>query len=147
MNVAIGSDHAGWELKEAIKELLDKMNVTYHDFGPMNNDPVDYPEYAVQVARSISNDKYSLGILVCGSGIGVDIVANKIPGIRSALCWTEEMAEMSREHNNANVLSLGARFIDKDTALRMVDKFLYTNFEAGGRHERRVRQIHDLTQR
>jgi len=147
MNIAIGSDHAGWELKEAIKKSLDEMNVSCHDFGPLTDDPVDYPEYAVKVARAISKGDHQFGILVCGSGIGVSIVANKIPGIRSALCWTEDMVEMSRKHNNANILSLGARFLEKDSALRMVQIFLNTDFEAGGRHERRVRQIHDLTQR
>ena len=147
MIIAIGSDHAGWELKEDIKKSLKEKGISYHDFGPETDDSVDYPEYAVKVAKAVSKGDYPFGILVCGSGIGVSIVANKISGIRSALCWTEEMAEMSRHHNNANILSLGARFLEKGNALRMVHKFLNTDFEAGGRHERRVQQIHDLTKR
>ena len=114
--IAIGSDHAGYELKEKIKEYLNDNDINYIDFGTNSTDSCDYPDFAKEVSKYVSQNENSQGILVCGSGIGVSIVANKIKNVRAALCYSSECAELSRKHNNANVLCLGARFIDFETA-------------------------------
>jgi len=136
----MGADHAGFELKDKIKQHLQQQGITVRDEGTSSPDSVDYPDYARAVAHDVSEHRADLGILVCGSGIGMAISANKIDGIRAANVSSEYEAQMSREHNNANVLALGARILSPDEALRVVDKWLATSF-AGGRHERRVEKI------
>ena len=147
-SIYIASDHGGYELKNLIiKELTNTNLYKLKDLGPFNTLSVDYPEYAWNVAESVSRDrkedKNSFGILICGSGIGVSIAANKKEGIRAALSHNEYTAEMSRRHNDAQVLCLGARVIDKDLALLVVKTFLNTEFD-GGRHEKRVNLINEL---
>jgi len=143
--VAVGSDHAGYELKEKIKSLLEDMHMQYMDVGSDSKDSVDYPDFAVKVARSITNSQADRGILVCASGIGMSIVANKIPGIRAALCTTEEQAEYSRRHNDANIIALGAKITTPNVAKRLVRLFLETEPDGQERHRRRIKKIHELT--
>jgi ribose 5-phosphate isomerase B len=140
MKIALGADHAGYELKDKIKEHLQQQGFDVRDEGTSSAESVDYPDYARAVAHDVSQQRADLGILVCGSGIGMAIAANKVDGIRAANVSSEYEAQMSREHNNANVLALGARIINVDAAFRIVDKWLTTQF-AGGRHERRVEKI------
>ena len=138
--VAIGADHAGFQYKERIVDLLKINNIAYKDYGTYSADSADYPDFAHPVSSAVENGEAACGILVCGSGNGVAITANKHQGIRAALCWLAELAKLARQHNNANVLCLPQRFVDPDDALEMVDVFLKTEFE-GGRHERRVGKI------
>jgi ribose 5-phosphate isomerase B len=140
MRVALGADHAGYQLKDQIKLHLQQQGIDVRDEGTSSAESVDYPDYARAVAHDVSGRRADLGILVCGSGIGMAITANKVDGIRAANVSTEYEAQMSREHNNANVLALGARIINPDEAFRIVNKWLTTPF-AGGRHERRVEKI------
>ena len=142
--IAIGCDHAGYNLKTIISEFLTSRQYNVLNKGTNSTDSVDYPDYAQAVAKSVSANEADLGILICGSGIGVSIVANKFKNCRAALCLNVEMAELSRLHNNANILCFGERLVNKDEAILIVEKWLDTNFE-GGRHERRVNKIHDLT--
>jgi ribose 5-phosphate isomerase B len=142
--IALASDHAGYEYKEKIKTILDELHLTYKDFGTHSSESCDYPDFASAAAKAVGAGECERGIMVCGSGIGVDIVANKIDNVRSALCANVEMAELSRRHNNANVLSIGERLTDWETTERIIRKWLSTPFE-GGRHERRVNKIHALT--
>ncbi len=138
--IAVGGDHAGFTLKEAIrKKLTDKGFITL-DFGTNSIESADYPDFAHPVADAIEKNAASLGVLVCGSGNGVCMTANKHTGIRAALCWNEELATLARTHNNANVLCLPARFISEEKAMSILDSFLNATFE-GGRHERRVGKI------
>lgn len=143
MKIAIGSDHGGYELKEFIKEYFDNNNIEYVDYGTEKGESVDYPEYGHKVAFAIKNNECDRGIVICGTGIGISISANKVPGIRCALCGDSYSARMSREHNNANILALGARVTGKDLALEIVKTWLKSEFE-GGRHERRVNKISDI---
>jgi ribose 5-phosphate isomerase B len=140
MNIAIGADHAGYDYKELLKKHLEKNGHQIKDFGTHNHDSVDYPDFAHPVARAVEKKEFELGVLICGSANGVAITANKSQGIRAAICWTEEIASLARQHNNANVLCLPARFISQELAEKITDKFLSTPFE-GGRHERRVEKI------
>lgn len=135
ISIAIGSDHAGFEYKELLREFLSAYEVK--DFGTYSTESADYPDFAHPVASAVEDGAYSLGILVCGSANGVAITANKHQGIRAAICWTEEIAELARLHNNANVLCIPARFISTDEAKAITEKFLNTAFE-GGRHAVRV---------
>lgn len=135
----LGSDHAGFALKQRIIQHLEALAQEVHDFGPFAADSVDYPDFAHPVANAVIQEA-ALGILICGSGNGVCMSANKHAGIRAALCWNVELASLARQHNNANVLCLPARFVDEKTALAMVDAFLATPFE-GGRHSNRVQKI------
>ncbi len=144
MTIAIGADHAGYELKQHLGEKLKEAGYKVFDMGTHSTDSVDYPDYAVKACEKVVAGEAAAGILVCGSGIGVSITANKVKGIRAANCLTVEMAELSRKHNNANVLTLGARLVDEHTAEAIVRAFLETEFE-GGRHEQRVGKIHSLT--
>jgi ribose 5-phosphate isomerase B len=141
-SVAIGSDHAGFELKEFIRETWKNaaQNIVFSDAGTYSSDSVDYPDYAHQVALKVEKGEAAAGILICGSGNGVCMAANKHQGIRAALCWTKELAELARQHNDANILCIPARFISKETALEMINAFLNTSFE-GGRHANRVAKI------
>ena len=136
----MGADHAGYELKDKIRQHLEQRGFQVADQGTKSADSVDYPDYARLVAHDVSQGRAELGILVCGSGIGMAMAANKVAGIRAANVTSEYEAQMSREHNNANVLALGARILKEDEALRIVDKWLATSF-AGGRHQRRVEKI------
>ena len=140
MRIALGADHAGYQLKDQIKQHLEQQGIGVQDEGTSSAESVDYPDYARVVAHDVSQQRADLGILVCGSGIGMAITANKVDGIRAANVSTEYEAQMSREHNNANVLALGARILNSDQAFAIVDKWLTTQF-AGGRHERRVEKI------
>ncbi|MCK5145930.1 ribose 5-phosphate isomerase B [bacterium] len=143
-SIAIGSDHAGFALKEAIRHYLDDKKIPYTDFGAYSEESVDYPEIAVKACESVTIATSIQGILCCGSGIGMSIVANKVQGIRAALCYTPELAKMSRLHNNANILVLAGRYTEPDEAFEIIKTFLETDFE-GGRHKKRVDLIHSLT--
>jgi len=140
MKIAIGGDHAGFAYKEVLKNSLVKQGITVIDFGPMSVASVDYPDFAHPVANAVEHNECELGILICGSGNGVAITANKHQGIRAALCWTEELGVLARQHNNANILCLPARFIDIDLAQNITNRFVVTPFE-GGRHENRINKI------
>lgn len=137
MKLAIGADHGGYLLKEEIKKFLDAKGVAYEDFGCYSEASVDYPHIAVAVGHAIVDGKCDRGILVCGTGIGISIAANKVKGIRAAVCTDEFCAEYCRRHNNANILALGGRVLSTEKALKLVDIYLNTEFE-GGRHQRRV---------
>jgi ribose 5-phosphate isomerase B len=140
MNIAIGGDHAGFTYKQAITEALAALGHQVTDFGPTTDASVDYPDHAHPLALSVEKGENELGILICGSGNGVAITANKHQGIRAALCWNEELGSLARQHNNANVLCLPARFIDITLAQQIVSAFITTPFE-GGRHQNRVAKI------
>lgn len=144
MNIAIGSDHAGFEYKEKLKEFLVEVGYNVVDFGCNSSESCDYPDFAFPLAKSVSTGENTFGILICGSGIGMSIVANKMNGIRAANCCSVEMAKLARLHNNANVLTFGARLISFELAKEIVLAFLNEKFE-GNRHERRVFKIHQLT--
>lgn len=138
--VAVGCDHGGFAYKDAVIRLLKKEGIEVHDFGTNSEESVDYPDFIHPTANDVQTGKADLGIVLCGSGNGAAITANKHKGIRCALCWTSELAGLAREHNNANMMSIPARFISKRMALKMVRTFISTEFE-GGRHERRVGKI------
>jgi len=145
MRVALGADHAGVALKDDIKRLLDQRGIAYTDFGAHSTESVDYPDFAARVSAEVAAGRFDRGILVCGSGIGMAMAANRFAGIRAAPATDVTAARLSREHNNANVLALGERLTPPDMARRIVDVFLDTPF-AGGRHERRVAKIDALSQ-
>ncbi|MCR4659594.1 MAG: ribose 5-phosphate isomerase B [Bacteroidales bacterium] len=138
--IPIASDHAGYELKQKVIDHLQKRGLQAKDFGTHSDQSVDYPDYAHPVAQSVDGGEFPRAILICGSGNGMQMTANKYPNVRCALCWGRELAALARQHNNANILSLPARFITVDEALACVDAFLDTPFE-GGRHQRRVEKI------
>lgn len=140
MKIAIGSDHAGFDEKEKLKKTLDGIGVEYTDMGTNSGESVDYPDYARKVGEAVAGGEYDKGILVCGSGTGMAIAANKVPGIRAAVAWNEEIARLSRQHNDTNVLSLAARYVPDEEQVKIVKTWLETDFE-GGRHERRVEKI------
>jgi ribose 5-phosphate isomerase B len=143
MRVALGADHAGVALKDAIKRRLGEMGVSFTDFGTLTTAPVDYPDVAALVAREVASGSYDRGILLCGSGLGMAMAANKVPGIRAVPVFDEHAARLSREHNDANVLALGERLTAVERAWRIVDVFLATPF-SGGRHQRRIEKIAQL---
>ncbi len=138
--IPIGSDHAGFILKEAIIKHLQSKGFELKDYGCYSEESIDYPDYAHPVSEHITSNEGSLGILICGSGNGINMTANKHQGVRSALCWNPEIALLARQHNNANIIAIPARFITIEAALLMVDVFLATSFE-GGRHQLRVNKI------
>ena len=140
MKIALGGDHAGFTYKQAIIEFLEEKGLETYDFGPGSDASVDYPDFAHPLAKSVEDGENDLGILVCGSGNGVAMTANKHQNIRAALCWNTELAELARQHNNANVLCLPARFISLEEAKACVNAFVEAEFE-GGRHDRRVGKI------
>jgi ribose 5-phosphate isomerase B len=142
--VALASDHAGFEYKENIKKLLDQLTVAYKDFGTFSAESTDYPDWAHRAAEAIIRGECSQGIFVCGTGIGMSIIANKHKGIRAAACESTTAARLSRQHNDANVLALGERVTGWEKATDIIQTFLTTDFEHG-RHERRVKKIHDIT--
>jgi len=138
--VAIGSDHAGFEYKEDLISFLEAKEIPFQDFGTYSTDSVDYPDFAHPVAAAVEQGEAAFGILLCGSASGVAITANKHQGIRAAICWGEEITTLAREHNNANIICIPAKFVREGDAEKMVEIFMNTEFE-GGRHERRVEKI------
>tara|TARA_Y100000748_G_scaffold241608_1_gene205775 strand:- start:161 stop:598 length:438 start_codon:yes stop_codon:yes gene_type:complete len=138
--ICIASDHAGFKLKENIKDFLINRNVSLIDLGPSDENSVDYPDFAKKVSNRVKSKKSEIGILVCGSGTGMAMSANKIRGIRAAVCYNSRSTRLSREHNDANIISIGSRLTKKDNALKLISIFLKTKFE-GGRHLRRVKKI------
>ena len=138
--IAIGSDHAGFDYKEDLISFLEGKGLPFHDYGTHSKDSVDYPDFAHPVALAVEKGEAAFGILLCGSGNGVGITANKHQHIRAAVCWGEELAKLAREHNDANIICIPARFVREGDAERMVDIFMHTSFE-GGRHKRRVEKI------
>lgn len=142
LKVALGADHGGFELKNKIAEYLRDNNIEFKDFGTFSSDSCDYPIIAKEIAIEVSKNNFNRGILVCGSGIGMAITANKIKGIRAALCWNLSTAESARTHNDSNILCLGQRQLENDLAVDMVKKWLKTDFE-GGRHKKRVDMIEE----
>lgn len=144
MKVAIGSDHAGFKAKESTKPLLEHLGLESIDEGTHSAESTDYPDYALAVAEAVARGEAERGILFCSSGIGMSIVANKVPGIRAALCHSPEIARLSRQHNDANVLVVGSNFLPQDSIEEIVKAFFGANFESGGRHERRVEKINHI---
>ncbi|MEO0130422.1 MAG: ribose 5-phosphate isomerase B [candidate division WOR-3 bacterium] len=140
MKIGIGADHRGFRLKEELKKFLEKNNYQIKDFGTYSEEPCDYPDFAFPLCEDLIKKKINHGILICGSGLGMSISANKVKGIRATLCLNKEMAKMARNHNNANVLVLAANFTSLETAKKIVLTFLNENFE-GGRHLRRINKI------
>ena len=138
--IAIGCDHAGFDCKEDLISILESKGLTYKDFGTFSTDSVDYPDFAHPVAHAVEKHEASFGILLCGSANGVAISANKHQGIRAAICWGEELAELARKHNDANIICIPARFVRDGDAEKMLDVFMNTTFE-GGRHQTRVDKI------
>ena len=138
--VAIGSDHGGFALKEEIKKQLDEKKIPYEDFGAYSTESVDYAPIAAKAARYVASGQADFGVLICSTGIGISMAANKVKGVRAALCTNEYCAEMTRRHNNANILCMGGKVVDQQTAIKLLDIFLHTEFE-GGRHQRRIEQI------
>jgi ribose 5-phosphate isomerase B len=143
MKIALGTDHAGFRYKEKVKELLTSLGHEVKDFGTFSEDPVDYPLFIRPAAEAVARGECERGFVFGGSGNGEAMVANKVHGVRCALCWNEEVARLSRQHNDANVLSLGQRVIPEDMAMKIVRIWLETSFE-GGRHERRVEQLNAM---
>ncbi len=143
MKIAIASDHAGFEMKEIIKPFLKNLKHVVKDFGTNDKKPVDYPDFALKVANAVSKNKYERGILFCVTGLGMSIAANKVNGIRAVLCYDTETARLSREHNDANILTIGARMIDVENVKEIINVWLKTNF-LGGRHLRRIEKIRDI---
>jgi ribose 5-phosphate isomerase B len=138
--IFISSDHAGFKLKEAVKSYLSKKKLSFTDMGPHNEDRVDYPDFAHKVARKVKTNKNNVGILVCGSGMGMNIAANRHKNIRAAQCFNLKSSKLSRLHNDANIITLGSRLLTKKNALSCVSVFLNTKFE-GGRHSKRIKKI------
>ena len=141
MNILVSNDHAGVQLKNEVKSFLEDKGYVVENLGDNSGESVDYPDIIHPLAKEISENKDKKGIIMCGTGNGVSMVANKYEGVRAGLCWSKEIAELIRKHNDANVLSLPARFISTKEALEIVQVFLETDFEDGGRHERRVEKI------
>ena len=144
MKIALGSDHAGYLLKEEIKKFLELKSIPFVDFGTFKIDSTDYPEYAYKVGNSVASKECDHGVLICGTGIGMSITANKIKGTRAAVANTEESAKLSRLHNDSNILCLGSRLIEPEQALKIFDIWVNTSFE-GGRHQNRINLITQLT--
>lgn len=140
MIIPIGADHAGFSLKQFLINYLQEKGYEVKDHGCFSEDSIDYPDFGHPVAEMVENNPGMLGILICGSGNGINMTANKHQGIRSALCWKKEIAELARQHNDANIIALPARFVSKEEAVEMVEVFLNTSFE-GGRHQKRVDKI------
>jgi len=143
MKIAVGSDHAGFDYKELVKEYLTKKGYQVIDKGTFSKESVDYPVFGEAVAKAVASGEVERGIVICGTGIGISIAANKVKGVRAALCTNEYMARMARKHNDANILAFGARVLGTDVALGIVDEFFSTEFE-GGRHEKRVNLLQKI---
>jgi ribose 5-phosphate isomerase B len=138
--LAVGADHAGYEMKEHLRKILQEKDYELKDFGTYTAEPSDYADFAHPVSYAVERKEFDLGILVCGSANGVAMTANKHQGVRAAICWTEELAALARQHNDANILCIPARFVSTELAEKILDKFLHSSFE-GGRHARRVGKI------
>jgi len=147
MKIAIGSDHAGYKLKAEIVHFLSDNRKTFKDFGVKSADPVDYPDIAVAVADAVASKEFDFGILICGTGVGMSIAANKVPGIRAVVCSDTFTARLSREHNNANVLTFGSRVVGVGVALDIVNTWLSTEFSEDQRHINRLEKITEIEQR
>jgi RpiB/LacA/LacB family sugar-phosphate isomerase len=145
MKIAVGSDHAGYRLKEALKEPLESRGHQITDYGTFSEESVDYPDIGFKVARGVANGQYERGILVCGSGQGMVMMANRVRGVRAALCFDQKAAQMSRQHNDANVLVFSGWNVPPEEAVKILDVWLTTEFE-GGRHLRRIKKLDDLMQ-
>jgi ribose 5-phosphate isomerase B len=145
MKIAIASDHAGFPEKEQLKTVLNELGIEYEDLGTRSTESVDYPDYARKVAEQVAEGKVDQGLLVCGSGTGMAIAANKVPGVRAAVAWNEEIARLAREHNDANILALGGRMMPFEELARIVRAWFAAKF-AGGRHAQRVNKIRELEQ-
>ena len=145
MKIAIGSDHAGYEEKEQLKPVLDELGIQYEDLGTFSREAVDYPDYARKVADEVAGHRVEQGLLVCGSGTGMAIAANKVPGVRAAVAWNEDIARLAREHNDANVLTLAARVTPFPELAKIVRAWFAAKFD-GGRHARRVEKISEIEQ-
>jgi len=145
MKIAIASDHAGYEEKEQLKPVLDELGIQYEDLGTFSREAVDYPDYARKVADQVAGHRVEQGLLVCGSGTGMAIAANKVPGVRAAVAWNEDIARLAREHNDANVLTLAARVTPFPELAKIVRAWFATKFD-GGRHARRVEKISEIEQ-
>ncbi len=143
MKIALACDHGGFRLKETVKSYLEELNIEYIDFGTFSEESVDYPDFAYKAAKAVAEGEADRGIFICGTGIGISIAANKVKGIRAALCYNIFAAEMSRRHNNANVLCLGGRILGDELAKAIVKIWLETPFE-GGRHRRRIEKIAEI---
>lgn len=143
MKIAIASDHAGYPEKEQLKPLLDELGIQYDDLGTVSSESVDYPDYARKVGEEVAQGRADQGLLVCGSGTGMAIAANKVPGVRAAVAWNEDIARLAREHNDANVLALGARVIPFDELTKIVRSWFAAKFD-GGRHAKRVEKIREI---
>ena len=143
MLIAIASDHGGFELKEKVKEHLRERNVKFVDLGTNSTESVDYPVYGKACAEAVASGKAERGIVICGTGIGISMAANKVKGIRCGLCTSVEMAKLTRQHNNANMLAMGGRILEAETAFAIVDAFIDTQFE-GGRHKRRTDMLDEM---
>jgi RpiB/LacA/LacB family sugar-phosphate isomerase len=143
MRIALASDHAGYAEKERLKALLDDLGVEFDDLGTVSEDSVDYPDYARKVAERVAQGEVEQGLLVCGSGTGMAITANKVPGVRAAVAWSEETARLARQHNDANVLAIGARTTPPDDIPKIVRAWFATKFD-GGRHAARVEKINEV---
>ena len=142
MRVAVASDHGGYKLKEKVKEYLESRDIDVIDLGTNSEDSVDYPEYGRACAKAVAGGEADRGIVCCGTGIGISIAANKVNGIRCGLCTNVEMAKLTRQHNDANMLAMGGRIIDDETAMAITEAFIDTEFE-GGRHQRRIDKIEE----
>ena len=145
MKIAIAADHAGYEEKQRLKPVLDELGIQYEDLGTQSTESVDYPDYARKVADEVATGKVDQGLLVCGSGTGMAIAANKVPGARAAVAWNEDIARLAREHNDANILSLAARFTPFEELEKIVRAWFAASFD-GGRHARRVEKIREIEQ-
>ena len=139
-SISIGCDHGGFPYKDAIKKALELSGISINDYGTYSDGSVDYPDFAHKVAADVEHGKVDFGIVMCGSGNGVAMTSNKYPKVRASLCWKVEIAELARQHNNANIIAIPVRFVSEKIAVQMVDAFLKTDFE-GGRHSRRVNKI------
>ncbi len=146
MKIAIAADHGGFTMKETIKKKLESMNLEFHDFGTYSEESVDYPDYGIQVAEAVARGEFQRGILICGTGLGMSIVANKVPGVRCALLHDTFSAKATREHNDTNVMAMGARVIGPGLAEEIVQLWLTTDF-SGGRHQARLDKIADIETR
>src|SRR5581483_53061 len=145
MKIAIAADHAGYEEKERLKPVLDQLGIQYEDLGTQSTESVDYPDFAQKVAEEVALGRVDQGVLVCGSGTGMAIAANKVPGVRAAVAWNEEIARLAREHNDANILSLAARYTSPDENEKILRAWFAASFD-GGRHARRVEKIREIEQ-
>jgi ribose 5-phosphate isomerase B len=143
MKIAVGSDHAGFKLKEALKKFLLKEGYRVKDFGTFGEERCDYPKFGYKVARAVASGRFECGVLICSTGIGQSIVANRLPGVRAALCYNIACARLSRQHNDANMIIFGARFMKASTAQKALDIWMKTEFQ-GGRHSRRLKQIRKI---